>query len=808
MTGFTGILRRAIALGVMGSMIVSMTGCYNTHKGGSEGGTGGTNETVSIDDSTPWYDTSTVDITAETLGVTDKCQYQYIELVGHDDSYVCLRIVGLKSGYDENVSSDDYYDYAIDRVCLVSLSDDSVASNIDLSSYSAENSGINSLSYADSKLELNLFTYDPDTYEGKTQIVTLDMSTGEELDRTDDAAADSDQSSSPERVFNLNGYTVNTYFIYSDSGDSSYQIGIIPEGGNEKKVDVKPEDGSALFDISSIFELSDDSALIVGSSSGDSTSTTMYFTINLATGEIVQQNAEDYSWLEDANSYHRTYTDSEGVNYVLTNSGMSQIDFTAKTVETTFDYSWTNVNMSRIVNMDIIECNADKLVYGGTLNGSIYSDAAQPFELVTFTKADTNPNVGKTAISLYAGDYVPDYIGQAVCDFNETSPDCRIIYDNNYSIEDYYDEDQANSLNSDDDYSKLEKQANAGLSDKLAVDMMNGEGPDILFNTGSFSQINNSDYLLDLSSYESQFTSDEYFTNIIDSAKVGDSLFQMPVSYTLSGILTNSKNVPDDAKGFTFDEYKQFVDSVCNGTDPITSGQAVYFTTCFSGMYEKFIVDGQANFNNDDFAALANYVKDNVPETGVSWNSDDTDSVADDTPAATRTDLSGIGSYFSSYTSGNKLMGLPSTDGRGSYITPVSVAISSSAADPDACWSFVQTLLSEDTQTRMATGESGLNPVNRAAFDTSAAQALSYYQTSSSADYYVDSAGKKINYTQDMVDYYKSLVESADYMLTDDSAIDLILMEEMPAFFSGQKTLDEVTDILQDRVQTVIDERG
>ncbi|MCI1769927.1 MAG: hypothetical protein LKM40_07290 [Mageeibacillus sp.] len=131
----------------------------------------------------------------------------------------------------------------------------------------------------------------------------------------------------------------------------------------------------------------------------------------------------------------------------------------------------------------------------------------------------------------------------------------------------------------------------------------------------------------------------------------------MPVSYTLSGILTNSKNVPDDAKGFTFDEYKQFVDSVCNGTDPITSGQAVYFTTCFSGMYEKFIVDGQANFNNDDFAALANYVKDNVPETGVSWNSDDTDSVADDTPAATRTDLSGIGSYFSSYTSGNKLMG-------------------------------------------------------------------------------------------------------------------------------------------------------
>ena len=41
-----------------------------------------------------------------------------------------------------------------------------------------------------------------------------------------------------------------------------------------------------------------------------------------------------------------------------------------------------------------------------------------------------------------------------------------------------------------------------------------------------------------------------------------------------------------------------------------------------------------------------------------------------------------------------------------------------------------------------------------------------------------------------------------------DSEIMLILMEEMPAYFLGQKDLDAVVKIAQDRVQKVLDERG
>ena len=38
--------------------------------------------------------------------------------------------------------------------------------------------------------------------------------------------------------------------------------------------------------------------------------------------------------------------------------------------------------------------------------------------------------------------------------------------------------------------------------------------------------------------------------------------------------------------------------------------------------------------------------------------------------------------------------------------------------------------------------------------------------------------------------------------------VSTILMEEMPAYFLGQKDLDSVTAIAQDRVQKILDERG
>ena len=54
----------------------------------------------------------------------------------------------------------------------------------------------------------------------------------------------------------------------------------------------------------------------------------------------------------------------------------------------------------------------------------------------------------------------------------------------------------------------------------------------------------------------------------------------------------------------------------------------------------------------------------------------------------------------------------------------------------------------------------------------------------------------------------ENVILSCSQMNSADAAINIILVEEMPAYFSGQKDLASVVAVAQDRVQKVLDERG
>ena len=71
-------------------------------------------------------------------------------------------------------------------------------------------------------------------------------------------------------------------------------------------------------------------------------------------------------------------------------------------------------------------------------------------------------------------------------------------------------------------------EVNAKLSDQLAVDLVSGEGPDIIMNGCAFSQLNNSDYLLDLAPYVEKLDTSGLYSNVIEAAKESDGkLYQI-----------------------------------------------------------------------------------------------------------------------------------------------------------------------------------------------------------------------------------------------------------------------------------------
>ena len=62
-------------------------------------------------------------------------------------------------------------------------------------------------------------------------------------------------------------------------------------------------------------------------------------------------------------------------------------------------------------------------------------------------------------------------------------------------------------------------------------------------------------------------------------------------------------------------------------------------------------------------------------------------------------------------------------------------------------------------------------------------------------------------YKEDVVDDYIDALKSANSSNSIDPAIITIVDEEIQAYFAGQKSIEEVTDTIQNRAQTLINER-
>lgn len=59
-----------------------------------------------------------------------------------------------------------------------------------------------------------------------------------------------------------------------------------------------------------------------------------------------------------------------------------------------------------------------------------------------------------------------------------------------------------------------------------------------------------------------------------------------------------------------------------------------------------------------------------------------------------------------------------------------------------------------------------------------------------------------------ILDDFAAFISELTGWYINDGAVNAIIREEMPAYFSGQKTLDQVVPVLQDRIQTLLNERS
>ncbi|MCR4703692.1 MAG: extracellular solute-binding protein [Saccharofermentans sp.] len=816
---------KAISVILAASMMLSFAACNK--KGGSGSSSGSREKSHSgnkISADTPWFNSNILDVNLK-LDTDRDVEYTYESLVGADKDRIIIMTSGSYKIPDEaNIDWEtfNYNEYAINYVSVINRASKKVDNQIDLTESIPDGGYLESARYEDGKIVAKIYSYNETTYEASYKEISIDIATGKTIDSVD--LGMNEDGVYYERSFTLGDYRVDTETNW-EGENGSYNLYITSPDGNQTKVELK-EAGKDYYDIPVVLSKDENTAVVPVSVGGGF----KYFELDLKTCEIKEADEKEYEWLDLDQCYY-PFTDEDGSVYFTTSVGISKINFNKKCMEQVFDFSWCNVNRSILSNLEIAEISDDSFILcGDNYNGNPYQmSSSSEFVLVEFNKAETNPHAGKTILELYSPyGYTQDKIADSILKFNEENKEYFIEVSDRYSS---LDDADYSDINSQDQYEQISLTSDAKLSNQLAMDILNGEGPDILMNVSYYGQLNSSNYLTDLSDYIGNLSSDKYFTNVIDASRVDGKLYNLPICFVVEGIHTDAKYAGKSGVGFTTKEYEKFLNETLNGNDIVNSGQAYYFAKLYTAMADKFIVNGKADFSCSEFADLAEFVKNNVPENAKSYDEmyeedDWVDASYAVGASITKADMGyesvgpamesycyGLSSYLTEIVQlqgGMAILGYPSADGRGPLVEPyISVAISAQANNPDACGEFVKMLLSDELQRDFAMNDNFV--INREAFREAGKVCIDYFNKEGYESYfgYDDNLNqKRIKFTDEHIDAMENIIVSCSNTNSKDSAINLILIEEMPAYFSGQKDLKAVVEIAQDRVQKVLDERG
>ncbi len=584
--------------------------------------------------------------------------------------------------------------------------------------------------------------------------------------------------------------------VYTYVQEPSYVFLILENDEIVKTIDFMNDFDQALYDMQTFIPDADGNLICCGS--GEYTN--VVYKLDINTYEVTAETNINFDWY----SYQAA---ADGNFYSIDEEGIKKANLDTMECEPLLSFENCNVNLYKTTSLDIMNVTEDSIVLAGPvrLNSENY-ESAPSFSICTLTKADNNPNDGKKRITIGLIDgYADVAMSEAIYQFNETSEQ----YIASVKIYSSYDNLSSENL-TDENFQEQALSATAIMTNELSIELMSGDGPDIIMNAASLSQLNNNDYLKDISEYFSKLDSASYFTNIIEASKTGDALYQLPISFITSGIACETQYAPSNGTGFTLPEYTDFVYGPCNGIDPIEAGRNEYFLQGVTRMSDLFINSDikTVNFCQDSFYEYATYCLENVPEE--IYYDDEALYYMD----SYWTSLEDLSSYANVSDSGKKDVGFygVSVDGRGPCIEVISsVGISANTQFEDACYEFIDILISEDIQYLCSDSNTNcinINALKRICVDEverlnkEYENLLAYgFSETELAEFGLGRVDERIT------DSYVACLSAADTLASIDPAVAVIIIEEIPAYFAGQKDIQEVATLINNRAQTVMDER-
>ena len=421
--------------------------------------------------------------------------------------------------------------------------------------------------------------------------------------------------------------------------------------------------------------------------------------------------------------------------------------------------------------------------------------------LVTLTKEAKNPHAGKTVIELGDARENDNDLVEAVVAYN-LLPEKKV----RIKMRDY-----SAYANASGAYEK----AISTIADKVYLDMLAGTGPDILVNFGGSPAFQSEGILMDLTPYlsgDAGLPDSSYYGTLLHAYENNGKIFHLPTNVELQGFWGNKKYLPDitAVSDSDLDAISKRLPENMQILPPMEYEDLL--EDLLSQRLDRYIdpQNGRCDFTDASFSELLETVKKfgshveepDVEEYEEAMAKEPTTLLREEMVAMIPCTISSPSDYQKclSLQNGNRGVyaygdtGVSGTDGNitqnrvaGMAVdSRMTVAISSNTFYAQDSWDFIRTLFSEENQMNFAESLGGI-PVSRSA---------------------VDILCEKNGMTeQEKSAFAEELERTHEIRVLDDAVMDIV-KEEAEGYFLGQKDLNTVVCTIQNRVATVLKERG
>ncbi len=444
-----------------------------------------------------------------------------------------------------------------------------------------------------------------------------------------------------------------------------------------------------------------------------------------------------------------------------------------------------------------------------TFWGFISDETSGKRILATFTKVDPKDVLDKVTLTL-GGIYIDWDVKGQVVKFNKSNDKYRI------QILDYND-----LYNTTEDY-------RAGVT-KFNADIASGKAPDIILisdelpiksymSKGLFTDF------IPLIENDPELDMANMMPNVVKAFSTEGHLYQLTPSYIVMTVYGKTSDVGSEP-GWTIKEAQDLVASKPAGTelfDEMIRSRLLHYSMVMGG--EQFVdwEKGVCNYDSEAFASLLEFIKTFPEEADHSIYDDPSYWNERDSAWRTGKVLTQIVS-IDGFRTHNRIMkgtfgeevtmiGFPTESGQGSVLHGnLSFAISSKSKKQEGAWAFTRYFITDEYQSKI----SYTLPISVKAFNAQGEEAMK-------KQHYLDEHGKKVEVDETYymngqeviitpidaaeLERVKKFIYSVEVSSSQNEDLLNIITEEAAPFFAGQKSVKEVTDIIQSRAKIYVNE--